>query len=213
MAVSAETAKGTVASAPEEEGTASGALPVGQASSDLDHGLDDSTSAQDARRRRRMSTVGAATLVGLVMAALLVSLAGWLGFRTYEAQRAQKQQAAFLQVGRQAALNLTTIDWHHADEDVRRILDSTTGTFHNDFEKRAPVLVDAVRQAQSTSAGTIADAGLESESENAAQVLVAVSVKTSLAGVAMAEPRRWRMRVSVEKSGDLTKVSNVEFVP
>ena len=52
-----------------------------------------------------------------------------------------------------------------------------------------------------------------SESENGAEVLVAVTVKTSNAGVPEQAPRAWRMRITVEKVGDQAKVSNVRFVP
>ena len=121
----------------------------------------------------------------------------------------------FLQVGRQGALNLTTIDHQQADADVQRILDSATGTFDDDFQRRAQPFIDVVRQAQSKSVGTISEAGLESESESGdeAQVLVAVTVKTSNAGAPEQEPRAWRMRISVQKVGDEAKVANVEFVP
>ncbi|WP_342743211.1 MULTISPECIES: hypothetical protein [Mycobacterium] len=43
-------------------------------------------------------------------------------------------------------------------------------------------------------------------------MLVAVTVKTSTAGAAEQQPRRWRMRISVQKVGDGATVSNVEFV-
>jgi Mce-associated membrane protein len=59
----------------------------------------------------------------------------------------------------------------------------------------------------------VTEAGLESQSGEGAQVLVAVTVKTSNAGAAQQEPRAWRMRLSVQKVGDEAKVSNVEFVP
>ena len=90
----------------------------------------------------------------------------------------------FLQVGRQGALNLTTIDFAEADTDIQRILDSATGTFYDDFSKRSQPFVDVVKQAHSKSVGTVTEAGLESASADQAQVLVAVSVKTSNAGAA-----------------------------
>jgi Mce-associated membrane protein len=160
-----------------------------------------------------ISHVQLATIVGLVLVVALAALTGWLGFRTYQSHRAEEQRNLFLQVGRQGALNLTTIDWQQADANVQRILDSATGTFYDDFQKRAQPFVEVVKQAQSKSVGTIAEAGLESESDNGAQVLVAVTVKTSNAGAPEQAPRAWRMRISVEKVGDEAKVSNVEFVP
>ena len=118
----------------------------------------------------------------------------------------------FLQVGRQAALNLTTIDFEHADEDVQRVLDSSTGTFYDDFNARAQPFKEVVKQAKSKSVGTIAEAGVETETEDGADVLVAVTVRTSNAGAAEQEPRAWRMRITVQKVDDGAKVANVRFV-
>jgi Mce-associated membrane protein len=160
----------------------------------------------------RRSPLRIAAALGMTMCVVMAGLVGWLGFRAYQSHRADEQRKVFLQVGRQAALNLTTIDFQEADTDVQRILDSATGTFHDDFEKRVQPFIDTVKQAQSKSVGTVTEAGLESESDNDAQVLVAVAVKTSNVGVAEQQPRAWRMRISVQKVGDQAKVSNVEFV-
>ena len=158
-----------------------------------------------------------AMIVGLVVVLTLAGLVGWLGFRTYESQKLEAQRQLFLQVGRQGALNLTTIDWEHAEADVQRILDSATGTFYDDFQQRSAPFVDVVKQAQSKSVGMVTEAGLETgnaASDTQATVLVAVTVQTSNAGATEQQPRLWRMRVTVEDVGDdQVKVSNVEFVP
>ncbi|WNG80811.1 Mce protein [Mycobacterium sp. ITM-2016-00316] len=161
-----------------------------------------------------MSHLKLATIVGLVVVLALAGLVGWLGFRTYESQKLEAQRALFLQVGRQGAINLTTIDWEQAEADVQRIVDSATGTFYDDFQQRAGPFIEVVKQAQSKSVGMVTEAGIESESDTEASVLVAVTVQTSNAGAAEQQPRLWRMRVTVQDVGDdQVKVSNVEFVP
>jgi Mce-associated membrane protein len=159
------------------------------------------------------SHVTLALIAGLVLVLALGGLTGWLGFRAYQSKQVDDQRKVFLQVGRQGALNLTTIDFEHADADVQRILDSATGTFYDDFQKRAGPFVEVVKQAKSKSVGTVTEAGLESDTGTEAEVLVAVAVKTSNAGAAEQQPRLWRMRITVQKMGDDVKVSNVEFVP
>ena len=119
----------------------------------------------------------------------------------------------FLQVGRHAALDLTTISAANADTDVARILDSSTGTFHDDWAQRAPAFVGVVKKAQSKSEGSVTAAALESVESDRARVLVAVAVKTSTVDAPEEKPRAWRMRIDVQKVGDGTKVANVEFVP
>jgi Mce-associated membrane protein len=176
---------------------------------------DEAPDEEAAPAKPRMSHLKLAMVAGLVLVVALAGLTGWLGFRTYQSRQADEQRKLFLEVGRQGALNLTTIDWQEANKDVQRILDSATGTFYDDFQKRSQPFVEVVKQAQSKSVGSIAEAGLEQNSitDNGAQVLVAVTVKTSNAGAPDQQPRAWRMRISVQKVGDEAKVSNVEFVP
>lgn len=155
----------------------------------------------------------AAMAVGSLIVVGLGFLLGWLGFRVYQSHEADVQRELFVQVAQQGALNLTTVDWEHVDRDVQRILDSATGSFHDDFSKRSQPFIDVVKQAHSKSVGRIVEAGLESESGNEAQVLVVARVEVSNAGAAEQEPRAWRMRISVQKVDGEAKVSNVAFVP
>jgi len=154
-----------------------------------------------------------AAVLGLVLVVALSALVGWLVVRTHRATDVDERQSQIVQVARQGALNLTTIDWQRADADVQRILDSATGEFYDDFAKRSAPFIKVVKEAKSTSTGSITEAGLESEAGDSAQVLVAVAVKTSNVGAPAQEPREWRMRIAVQKVGDVMKVSNVEFVP
>jgi Mce-associated membrane protein len=205
---------------PESDGTQVDGAEAAEADADsademtyrdaeYDVGSDDQVPAKP-----RMSHVRLATVLGLVAVVALAGLCGWLGFRAFESRKAADERNLFLQVGRQAALNLTTIDFEHADEDVQRVLDSSTGTFYDDFQARAQPFKEVVKQAKSKSVGTIAEAGVDVQSETpeGADVLVAVTVKTSNAGAAEQEPRAWRMRITVQKVGDEAKVANVRFV-
>jgi Mce-associated membrane protein len=154
-----------------------------------------------------------ALALGLVIVTALGGLVGWLGFRADQSHQREQQRATLLAAARQGALNLTTISYTEVDADITRILDSATGTFHDDFEKRSQPFVEVVKKAQSKSQGTITEAGLESMQGDNARALVAVTVTTSNAGAAQQEPRSWRMRIDVKKVGEDAKVSNVEFIP
>jgi Mce-associated membrane protein len=201
------------------EGNPNEAASPGDTTADVD-AADADTNGEDvdvasdapAPAKPAMSHVRLATILGLAAVVALAGLCGWLGFRTYQSHKAAEERNLFLQVGRQAALNLTTIDFEHADEDVQRVLDASTGTFYDDFNARAQPFKEVVKQAKSKSVGTISEAGVESESDDGAEVLVAVTVRTSNAGAAEQEPRAWRMRITVQKVGDEAKVANVRFV-
>lgn len=180
---------------------------------ELESAADDADGEPTPPSKKPMAVPWRATLFGLAMVVVLAGLVGWLGFRAHQSQQAQTQRSQFLQVARQGALNLTTIDWQRAEADVHRILDGATGEFYDDFAKRSQPFIEVLKQAQAKTVGTITEAGLESETTDSAQALVAVSVQTSNAGEAEQVPRAWRMRIDVQKVGDQVKVSNVGFVP
>ncbi|MFN8073696.1 MAG: mammalian cell entry protein [Mycobacterium sp.] len=159
--------------------------------------------ATDRRGRRR---VGAAVLVLLAAA---TAMAGW---RDVQTRRTDAAHAQMLAAGREGALALTNVDHTEVDRDVQRILDASTGAFYDDFAQRAETFKAAARKAQSTSVGTVREAGLESVDGDTAQVLVALSVMTSNRGEPAKQPTLWRTRVTVDKADDGFKVSSVEFV-
>ncbi|GLP74092.1 hypothetical protein TUM20983_12020 [Mycobacterium antarcticum] len=162
---------------------------------------------------RAISHVRLGLIAGLVAVLALGGLTGWLGYRANESRHLEQQRLTFLEVGRQGAINLTTLDYENIDGDVQRILDSATGTFYDDFQKRAPAFADVVRQVRSKSVGEVTEAAIElGDTGTQAEVLVAVTVKSEIAGQPEQQPRAWRMRILVQKVQDDTKVSNVEFV-
>ena len=153
-----------------------------------------------------------ALLAGALVAVVLAGLAGWLEYRNYKAHRIEQVRELFLRVGRQGALDLTTISHSEVDADVQRILNSSVDTFHEDFEQRSQPFVDLVKRDQSISKGTITEAGVQSMTSDSARVVVAVSVRTTTAAVSEPRVNNFRMRVDVKKVGDGAMVSNVEFI-
>jgi Mce-associated membrane protein len=153
-----------------------------------------------------------ALVAGLTSVVVLGALVGWLGFRAYESHTAAVQRNLFLEAARQDAVNLTTFDYKHVDADVQRILGSATGTFYDNFSHRSRSFIDTVKRSQSSSAGTVTEAGVEWQTRDEGQVLVAVTVKTVNYGSAEQEPQALRMRITVHKVGDGEKVSNVAFL-
>ena len=226
MAEPTDTADGELSESPSKPvGTETGEAPAADEgekptatqSTDEADGPDDVESTEEGQDRatgnRLCSGVRLALAFGIAAMLTLSALASWLGYRAYQAHEIAKQRELFLQVARQGAVNLTSVSYLEAEKDVQRILDSSTGTLYDDFLKRSQPFIEVLKQAQSTSAGTVTSAGLESDNGDEAQVLVTVQVKSSNVGAAEQAPRAWRMRMSVRKIGNGAKVSNVAFVP
>ena len=102
---------------PPEEGT------------DVDQHDTDADLAENAEMPapQRFSDTRALITVGFVIFAALAGVGGWLGYRVYQDRQAQAQRNLYVEVARQTAVNLTTIDYTRADADIKRILDSATG--------------------------------------------------------------------------------------
>lgn len=129
-----------------------------------------------------------------------------------QARRDADIRAQMVAAARNGVLALTTVDHNQIDLDVQRVLDSSTGAFREDFVERADSFKAAARTAQSTSIGTVREAGLESVDGETAHILVALTVLTSNRAAPERKPKSWRTRVTVTKTDDGFKVAAVEFV-
>lgn len=189
------------------------AIVVDAADTELsDSDVDEIDLADTEMAPKAWSTRRAAVALLAVVAAM-AGLVVWQGVQTYAAHQTEAKRALFVQVARQAAVNLTTIDYQQAESDIQRVLDLATGPLYDDFSKRSEPFVQLVMQAQSKSVGTVTEAGLESATDTDAQVLVAVSVQTSNAAAPEQSPRAWRMRIAVQMVDHQVKASKVDFVP
>jgi Mce-associated membrane protein len=165
-----------------------------------------------AAQDRPRSGLPLALVVGAVVLVALVGLVGSFGYRTWQSHQAEQQRELFLRVARQSALDLTSISHTEVESDVQRILDSSTGTFYDDFSKRRQPFIDLIKRERSKSQGTITEAGLQSVTGNSARALVAVSVKLSTGGAAEQQLEGFRLRIDVQRAGEGAKVSDVEYV-
>lgn len=153
-----------------------------------------------------------AAVVGGVLVVALVALTGWLGYGFYQVHHDQQRRSMFMETAREGATNLTSIDWEHAEDNVQRVLDISTGRFYDDFDKRSKSFLEVVKQIKSKSVGTVTSSGLESYSDDKADVLVSVTVRSTNAGVPEQAPQVWRMVLTVQEIEGKAKVSNVEFI-
>jgi Mce-associated membrane protein len=148
---------------------------------------------------------------GCVVVALL-AIGGWFGHSYQKERHIQSQHDAALLAAKTAALSMVNVDAASVDIDVRRILDSTTGTFHDDFAKRSKAFAAAVEKANSRSEGSVVEAAVRSVDDGRAHVLVVATMMMSAPATPLQRPQAWRMLMTVEPTDGPDKVSEVEFV-
>jgi Mce-associated membrane protein len=171
--------------------------------------------------RQRLRVPGLSGLSGLsrVLAAAtilaicgLLAASGWMLWHHHTVLAERQRSAAYVAAARQGVVNLTSLDFNKAKEDVQRVLDSATGEFRDDFQRRADDFVSVVKDSKAVTEGSVKASAVESMSKDSAVVLVLANERVTNSAGAKDDPRAFRFRVSVVRDGDQLKISKVEFV-
>jgi Mce-associated membrane protein len=210
------------AEAEAEAGTTEGDEADGSAEADeaqaADHAAEtpeapEPTDPEPTGRRLRVPSVRLALSTAAVLAIVgLLGASGWMAWQHHNVVKERQRAAAYSATARQGVINLTSLDFNKAKEDVQRVLDIATGDFKDDFQKRAEDFASVVKDSKAVTEGSVAATAVESMNNDSAVVLVLANERvTNIAG-AKDQPRTFRFRVSVVHEGDDLKVSKVEFV-
>ncbi|PPJ13826.1 hypothetical protein C5E44_21890 [Nocardia nova] len=162
-------------------------------------------------RHIRRRTAGVA-VAAIVLCAGLGS-SGYMMWRHHDVTAKQHREAEFVAAARQGVTTLTSLDFNHAADDVKRVLDDSTGAFRNDFQSRADDFAKVIQQSKVATQGRVDAAAVQSMTDDSAVVLVAATSEVTNSAGAKQEPRAWRLSVTVERVDGQLKMSKVEFVP
>jgi Mce-associated membrane protein len=175
--------------------------------------------APASRRERLRNSVGVPKLSTIAKVAAMLLICGFIGISTYfvwqhdDAEDRQQKAAAFIAGAKQGVVNMTSLDFKKAKDDVQRVIDSSTGEFRDDFQQRAADFTKVVEQSKVVTEGTVNAAAVETMDGHSAQVLVSATSRVTNSAGAKDEPRSWRLRVTVTEEDGQYKMSKVEFVP
>ncbi|GAB7148840.1 hypothetical protein LRC537489_20760 [Mycobacterium riyadhense] len=164
-----------------------------------------------ANRLPSLSATSKVTTIILICA--LVGASGYVLWQDRNATERRQRAANFVAGAKQGVVNMASLDFRRAKDDVQRLLDSSTGQFRDDFQQRANDFVSVVEESKVVTQGTINAAAVESMDEHSASVLVVATSSITNAAGAKDEPRVWRLRVTVTEEGGQYKMSKLEFVP
>lgn len=215
-------AQETVAADEEAPDVAADAADADVAETEKEEVSDDETpegaepQSEPARSRRRwrmppLPVTWKAAVILLICA--FVAASGYMMWNRHEVTERNQRAANFVAGARQGVVNLISMDFNKAKEDVQRVIDSSTGQFRDDFQARAKDFTTVVEQSKVVTQGTVNAAAVQSMNGDAALVLVAATSHITNAAGAKDEPRNWRLKVTVKNDGGQYKMSNVEFIP
>jgi Mce-associated membrane protein len=166
------------------------------------------------RRRRGAWSAMIAGLVAIVALALLTASV-YMGWHHHEASQRSRRAAEFAAAAREGVVTLTSLDFNHAKEDVRRVTDNSTGTFKDNFQATTDDFIQVLESSKMVEHGVVAATAVDltSMTNDSAEVLVDSTSEVTTATGAKHDPLRFRLVVTVTRDGDQLKMSKVESVP
>lgn len=155
----------------------------------------------------------AAAVVTVLIIGALIAAGTWIVIQHREVQAHQQRTAEFEAAARQGVVTLMSLDYNKVDDNVKAIVDNSTGDFKKDFENAADDFKKTARDSKAVTEASVSSAAVETSTDKDAVVLVAAVTKVTNAAGARQEPRNWRLSVNLVREGDQIKLSKVEFVP
>jgi Mce-associated membrane protein len=155
----------------------------------------------------------AAAVVTVLIIGALITAGAWIVIQHRGVQAHQQRTAEFEAAARQGVVTLMSLDYNKVDDNVKAIVDNSTGEFKKDFESSADDFKKTARDSKAVTEAMVSSAAVETSTDTDAVVLVAATTKVTNAAGARQEPRNWRLSVNLVREGDQIKLSKVEFVP
>jgi len=172
---------------------------------------DDDAPVVDDYRSFLWRTVAAG--VGVLLLVALLAVSGWLLWQHHQAVQRAERATEFATAARQGVVNLMSLNFNNAQDDLQRVIDSTTGSFRQDFEKSKNDFASVMNESKVVATSEVKATAVESVDDNSAVVLVAASSQVANSASLTPTPRAWRLSVTVQQESDGIKMSKVEFVP
>jgi Mce-associated membrane protein len=166
------------------------------------------------RRNRwpyRLAVVGATA--SIVLMCVTGTATGIMWWQHRQAAQDRQHSGEFAGAARQGVVDLMSLDFAHAKDDVQRVINDASGDFRKDLESHRDDFIAAVQDSKVVTTGEVKAVAVQSMSADDATVLVAASSKVANAEGASQEQRTWRVTVTLTRIGDQVKMSKVEFMP
>jgi Mce-associated membrane protein len=154
-------------------------------------------------------------------AALIVAagFAGWSGFAWWQGSHDDAASLArtrddVLRAGTQEIATLNSMDPAHLDQGLRRWLDASTGTLHQQLQGSETQSRQQIELAKSAAAGRVTDAAVTQLDRQAgtAEMIAAVDIQvTPRTGSATTERNRYRAALTLTAAG--WKLSSLTAIP
>jgi Mce-associated membrane protein len=154
-----------------------------------------------------------ASCLAIIAICALLGASGFMIWRHRQADHHRQLTAEYTAAARQSVVTLMSLDFNHVGDDVKRILDNSTGDFKKDFEAQQNDFVKLAQQSKVVTETTVNAAAVDTMTDDNAVVLIAATTRVTNTAGAQQQPRSWRVAVNLTREADQIKLAKVEFVP
>jgi Mce-associated membrane protein len=124
-----------------------------------------------------------------------------------------KQYAAVTKAAREETLAFLTIDYRNMDKLIDKVIAGAAGTFKTQYSGSRANLKTSTREAQAVSSGAVKGVGIGEIDARTALVFVAAdSQVTNKSTKGVAQPRYYRLRLTMVRQGTKWLTSDLQFV-
>jgi Mce-associated membrane protein len=114
---------------------------------------------------------------------------------------------------RDETLAFLTVDYQNMDPLIAKVLAGSTGSFKEQYERAKVTLKASAQQSQARSTGKVLSVGIADIDDTDAVVFVAAdSQVTNASTKGKAQPRYYRLKLTMLRKGDKWLTSNLQFV-
>lgn len=158
-------------------------------------------------RARASVLVGTGALVFCTAAAGLAAVAAkQVSDRSEKASVREQALAA----GRQIAVDFAAYDYRHLQQDFKRVVDESTGSFKSQYSSQAAQVQDLVVKAKAVSTAEVASAGVVDAGPRTASVVVAVNRTISNTSVPNGQKDSFGLEITLRLVGGHWLASQVK---
>jgi Mce-associated membrane protein len=162
-------------------------------------------------RIHRPGRIAARTCAAIVIAASAAA-SGYMVRQHLSLAREYRHAAEFAAAARHGVEMMMSIDPDHAQENVQRTIDVTTGPLKSQLDATSAYMVKSAQDAKVITKATAEDAAVESMTDNSAVVLVVAKSDTTNPDKSKRPPVFWRLSVNIDRDGGQLKMSKIDFV-
>jgi Mce-associated membrane protein len=149
------------------------------------------------------------TAVAAILIAVVVGIAGVVRFSQLDSETFSDNQVRSAATDRVALL--LTPNMHDPDRS-KRILDDSTGAFHDQFAQASDAYTKFVAAVGTVATGQVDGTAIETRDRQSATVLVTASIAVSTTNGDGSGTKRFRLRVQLQPDGGELKLAAVEMI-